>query len=253
LPLQQKKGSKGSTGQDWEVWCRYRFGPLLQCSILSHFKSRPLLRSDGPATPSTLCATRDPASGVVDRLAAVEGSLDAIQDALRQLGNQNLPPAPAPAAPAPAPGPDFSAPHPAPKTVLQPNPPAVFDGGRTQGQMFLYSVLTYYRLVPEAFMADGFISQEKLVQFAMSFMSKDAAARWAERRTSTVPFPFPTWAQFEAEFQLWFVEERVPLVLPGLPGHLLVHGRLRGTGRNGRLLGCSHPGHQVPLWPRPTD
>jgi hypothetical protein len=45
-----------------------------------------------------------------------------------------------------------------------------------QGQMFLYSVLTYYRLVLEAFMADGFISQEKLVQFAMSFMSKDAAA-----------------------------------------------------------------------------
>jgi hypothetical protein len=42
--------------------------------------------------------------------------------------------------------------------------------------MFLYSVLTYYRLVPEAFMADGFISQEKLVRFAMSFMSKDAAA-----------------------------------------------------------------------------
>jgi hypothetical protein len=42
--------------------------------------------------------------------------------------------------------------------------------------MFLYSVLTYYRLVPEAFIADGFVSQEKLVQFAMSFMSKDAAA-----------------------------------------------------------------------------
>jgi hypothetical protein len=73
--------------------------------------------------------------------------------------------------------------------------------------MFLHSILTYYRLVPEAFMADGFVSQEKLVQFAMSFMSKDAAARWAERRTSAVPFLFPTWAQFEAEFQLRFVEE----------------------------------------------
>jgi hypothetical protein len=73
--------------------------------------------------------------------------------------------------------------------------------------MFLHSVLTYYRLVPEAFMADGFVSQEKLVRFAMSFMSKDAAARWAERRASAVPFPFPTWAQFEAEFRLRFVEE----------------------------------------------
>jgi hypothetical protein len=60
--------------------------------------------------------------------------------------------------------------------VLRPNPPAVFDGDRTQGRMFLYSILTYYRLVPEAFMADGFVSQEKLVRFAMSFMSKDTAA-----------------------------------------------------------------------------
>jgi hypothetical protein len=41
----------------------------------------------------------------------------------------------------------------------------------------------------------------------MSFMSKDAAARWAERRASAVPFPFPTWAEFEAEFRLRFVEE----------------------------------------------
>jgi hypothetical protein len=56
-------------------------------------------------------------------------------------------------------------------------------------------------------MADGFVSQEKLVRFAMSFMSKDAAARWAEQRASTVPFPFPTWAQFKAEFRLRFVEE----------------------------------------------
>jgi hypothetical protein len=55
--------------------------------------------------------------------------------------------------------------------------------------------------------ADGFVSQEKLVRFAMSFMSKDAAARWAERRASAVPFPFSTWARFEAEFRLQFVEE----------------------------------------------
>jgi hypothetical protein len=46
--------------------------------------------------------------------------------------------------------------------------------------MFLYSILTYYWLVPEVFLADGNISQEKLVRFAMSFMSKDAAAQWAE-------------------------------------------------------------------------
>jgi hypothetical protein len=37
------------------------------------------------------------------------------------------------------------------------------------------------------------------------------------------------------------------------PRHLPVHGQLRGTGRNGRLLGRSRPGHQVPLRPRPVD
>jgi hypothetical protein len=145
----------------------------------------------------------------MDQLAAVKGSLDAIQSVLSQLllGIQNLPPAPAPAAPAPALGPDFSAPHPAQKMVLWPNPPAVFDGDRTQGKTFLYSILTYYKLVPEAFMVDGFVSQEKLVRFTMSFMSKGAAARWAEQHASANLFPFPTWTQFEAEFRLRFVEE----------------------------------------------
>jgi hypothetical protein len=41
--------------------------------------------------------------------------------------------------------------------------------------MFLHSILTYFQLVLEAFMVDGHISQEKLVWFAMSLMSKDAA------------------------------------------------------------------------------
>jgi hypothetical protein len=113
----------------------------------------------------------------MSRLAAVKGSLESIQNTLCQLllSTQNLPPAPAPATLTPALGPDFSAPHPAPKTVLWPNPLPVFDGDRTQGQMFLYSVLTYYQLVPEAFMADRFVSQEKLI-LTMSFMSKDTAA-----------------------------------------------------------------------------
>jgi hypothetical protein len=73
--------------------------------------------------------------------------------------------------------------------------------------MFLHSVLTYLRLVPEAFMMDGHISEEKLVRFTMSFMAKDMAARRAERHSSAVPFLFPTWTGFEAEFHLWFVEE----------------------------------------------
>jgi hypothetical protein len=73
--------------------------------------------------------------------------------------------------------------------------------------MFLYSVLTYYQLVPEAFVAGRFVSQEKLVQFTMSFMSKDAAAWSAKRHLSTVLFLFPTWIGFEREFCLRFVEE----------------------------------------------
>jgi hypothetical protein len=59
----------------------------------------------------------------------------------------------------------------------------------------------------KAFLADGNVSQEKLVWFAMSFMSKDAAAQWAKQCSSAILFPFPTWAQFEAEFCLRFVEE----------------------------------------------
>jgi hypothetical protein len=46
--------------------------------------------------------------------------------------------------------------------------------------MFLHSVLTYYQLVPEAFMVDRNVSQERVIRFVISFMSKDAAARWTE-------------------------------------------------------------------------
>jgi hypothetical protein len=41
----------------------------------------------------------------------------------------------------------------------------------------------------------------------MSFMSKYAAAQWAKHCLSAILFPFPTWAKFEAEFRLQFVEE----------------------------------------------
>jgi hypothetical protein len=73
--------------------------------------------------------------------------------------------------------------------------------------MFLHSLLTYLQLVPEAFITDGCVSEEKLVRFAMSFMANNAATCWAKRRSSAIPFPFPTWAGFEAEFCLRFVEE----------------------------------------------
>jgi hypothetical protein len=102
----------------------------------------------------------------------------------------------------------------------------------SQGQIFFHSILTYFQLVLEAFMVDGHISQEKLVQFAISFMSKDVAARWAERCLSTVLFLFPTWTGFEAKFCLQFVEE---------------------NEQDQRLHGHSCSGHQVPLRPQPAD
>jgi hypothetical protein len=59
----------------------------------------------------------------------------------------------------------------------------------------------------------------------MSFMSKDAAARWAEQRASAVPFLFPTWAQFEAEFRLRFVKENEQdQALTKLESHLYFQG-----------------------------
>jgi hypothetical protein len=64
--------------------------------------------------------TSDPASDTMAQLAAVEGSLGDIQLMLCKLllSTQNLVLASVPAALALVLGPDFSAPHPAPKTVL---------------------------------------------------------------------------------------------------------------------------------------
>ncbi|KAJ7910730.1 hypothetical protein B0H13DRAFT_2329035 [Mycena leptocephala] len=82
------------------------------------------------------------------------------------------------------------------KSVLRPNPPFVFDGDRTQGRAFLHAVRSYARLVPEAFVENGELSEEKVVRYAMSFMAKDAAQRWAERQSAKAEFPFPTWEMF---------------------------------------------------------
>jgi hypothetical protein len=163
---------------------------------------------DQPPTPSAVqleipgTSALDLASNPMDWLAAIEGSLASIQHTLGLLlANQNPLSAPTSATPALVLGPDFSALHPAAKTVLRPNPLAIFDSDQTQGLMFLYSILTYFQLVLEAFMADSDVSQEKLIWFTMSFMS-NMAARWAKRRLSAICFPFPTWTRFEAKFCL---------------------------------------------------
>jgi hypothetical protein len=73
--------------------------------------------------------------------------------------------------------------------------------------MFLHSVLTYLWLVPEAFMMNRVVVEEKLIWRAMWFMAKDAAGQWAKCRSTDVPFLFPTWATFKKEFWLRFIEE----------------------------------------------
>src|ERR1700761_8061903 len=131
------------------------------------------------------------------------------RDILGQNRLNNNSPAPVPAVSAPAEGPRLFAEinQTASKSVLRPNAPFVFDGERTQGRSFLHAVKTYVRLVPEGFLVEGPASEEKAVHFAMSYMAKDAAQRWAERQSAKIPFPFPTWADFVREFRLRFVEE----------------------------------------------
>ncbi|KAF8193480.1 hypothetical protein K438DRAFT_1969385 [Mycena galopus ATCC 62051] len=178
--------------------------------------SSPILM-DAPSTGNTAAQSRlldvhilDTASDPETQLIAVEESLANIEVMLLCLLHSSQKPpanAPVPAVLAPAAGPNFTTLTPAAKLVLQPNPPAIFDSDWTQGQMFLYSVLTYLRLVPEAFMTNGQVVEEKLVCYAISFMARDTAGRWAEQQSTIVPFPFPSWAEFETKFRLWFIEE----------------------------------------------
>ncbi|CAK5282154.1 unnamed protein product [Mycena citricolor] len=116
-------------------------------------------------------------------------------------------PAPVPA-PSPAVGPGvFTGQQASSRPLIRPNPPFAFDGDRTQGKTFLHSVKQYWRLLPEAFHVNGVVSEERVVRFALSYMSKDSAASWSERMSERLVFPFPTWSSFVAEFKLRFVEE----------------------------------------------
>ncbi|CAK5270684.1 unnamed protein product [Mycena citricolor] len=141
------------------------------------------------------------------RLSALETSIQNIEAVLTCLiSQQQQPPAPAPA-PAPAAGPGVSTGASPACPLICPNPPFSFDGDRTLGKSFLHSVKQYWRLLPEAFFVNGAVSAEKVVRFALSYMSKDSAASWSERMSKCTPFPFPTWAVFVTEFKLRFVEE----------------------------------------------
>ncbi len=152
----------------------------------------------------------DAAAAAADAAARLD-RLERALIALTQTVQQNVrsqSPAASLADPAPPAGPGlFSDVTPETKSVLRPNPPFVFDGDRTRGRAFLHAVRTYARLLPEAFVENGEPSEQKLVRFALSFMAKDAAQRWAERQSAKREFPFATWESFAAEFRLRFVEE----------------------------------------------
>jgi len=142
------------------------------------------------------------------RLADVEVTLARLTNLVEKLSSANSTAAPTPGGTPPAGGPAlFADTQPASKSALRPNPPFVFDGDRRQGRAFLHAVKTYTRLLPEAFLVNGVTSEEKAVRFALSYMAKDSAQKWAERQSEKLPFPFPTWASFVNEFRLRFVEE----------------------------------------------
>ncbi|CAK5265533.1 unnamed protein product [Mycena citricolor] len=143
------------------------------------------------------------------RLANLEEAMQRMEGLLHNLIITQQQPVPAPApAPSPAVGPGVSIGQQAStRPLIRPNPPFAFDGDRTQGKTFLHSVKQYWRLLPEAFHVNGVVSEERVVRFALSYMSKDSAASWSERMSERLVFPFPTWSSFVAEFKLRFVEE----------------------------------------------
>ncbi|KAF7372853.1 Reverse transcriptase-RNase H-integrase [Mycena sanguinolenta] len=145
---------------------------------------------------------------------AVEAHLDRLEGLLERFLQHtvNSAPAPTPAPAPPAPGPVggpglFENVHPTAKSVLRPNSLFVFDGDCTKGRSFLHSVRQYARLLPEAFLDAGEPSEEKVVRFAMTYMSNGAAQRWVERQCDKTIFPFDTWDAFVQEFRLRFVGE----------------------------------------------
>ncbi|CAK5284711.1 unnamed protein product [Mycena citricolor] len=143
------------------------------------------------------------------RLGNLEESMQRIEGLLDSLLRSQVQPPPAPApAPPPAAGPGvFNGQAANSRPLIRPNPPFAFDGDRTQGKTFLHSVKQYWRLLPEAFHVNGVVSEERVVRFALSYMSKDSAASWSERMSERLVFPFLTWSSFVAEFKLRFVEE----------------------------------------------
>ncbi|CAK5267215.1 unnamed protein product [Mycena citricolor] len=144
----------------------------------------------------------DNGSSPKQRLGNLEEAMQRMEGLLHNLIIAQQQPCPAPAL-SPAVGPGVSTGQQASsRPLIRPNPPFTFDGDRTQGKMFLHSVKQYWRLLPEAFHVNGVVSEEQMVRFALSYMSKDSAASWSEWMSERLVFPFLNWSSFVAEFKL---------------------------------------------------
>ena len=177
------------------------------------------------------------AAAAGERMDRIEENLERLTRLLMQQPHANSP-VPTPAVPAPAADPGlFADISPGTKSVLRPNPPFIFDGDRSRGRVFLHAVRSYIRLLPEAFLENNEPSEEKAVRFAMSFMAKDAAQRWAERQKLQGPLPprnlgglcpgVPPPLRRGKRARPCSSQTRDPGLLHGFPGRLQVHGRLR--------------------------
>ncbi|CAK5267030.1 unnamed protein product [Mycena citricolor] len=151
----------------------------------------------------------DNGSSPKQRLGNLEEDMQRMEGLLHNLIIAQQQPSPAPApAPSLAVGPGVSLGQQASsRPLIRPNPPFAFNRDHTQGKTFLHSVKQYWHLLPEAFHVNSVVSEERVVCFALSYMSKDLAASWSERMSEHLVFPFPTWSSFVAEFKLWFVKE----------------------------------------------
>jgi len=104
---------------------------------------------------------------LADQQAQNAQMLEALNNTLQLLAQQNFP-----AAPAPAPLPVASVTK--TKNDLKPSPPPNFDGDRQKGRGFINACQAYFRLHP-----NNFPDEQTKIRWAMTFMNQGRAQKWA--------------------------------------------------------------------------
>ena len=136
---------------------------------------------------------------LADQQAQNAQMLEALNNTLRLLAQQN-----SPAAAAPAPLPVASTTK--TKNNLKPSPPPNFDGDRQKGRGFINACQAYFRLRP-----DNFPDEQTKIRWAMTFMNQGRAQKWANHvyRWESTPANngadhFVDWDDFRSHFQTEF-------------------------------------------------